>query len=140
MPSFFLVSLTLNLGNSLEIFPRIFKRCVYFIFFIWMSCLDACTCDTWVQCMPSSEEGIRSPRTGVTDESESTIWVLGTKPRSSAGAASTLTYWNFSQACISWIQWRWSCLHFPVTPNLVASYSWNIFLWSHVFFVCGIYV
>lgn len=47
-----------------------------------------------VLCPQTSEESIRSPRAGISDACDSPMLMLGTEPRSSAGAGSALDYWS----------------------------------------------
>lgn len=71
-------------------------KTICFSLWVWMFCLCVCmNAHRQAWCLPTSKEGVRSSRCGITD---GTMWVMGTEPRSSARATSTLNCWVNSLA------------------------------------------
>lgn len=64
------------------------------------ACMYKCMyCTTYICCMSILEEGIGSPRNGVTDSCKPP-WVVGIRPRSSERAADFLYYWAISPGSV----------------------------------------
>lgn len=75
----------------------VFYQLIIYFYYSYLLCMDSssafvCVYHMYTWCLERSEDDIRSLKTGVVEACKATVWVVGSKARSSIKAASVYPY------------------------------------------------